>query len=124
MTKASSSLQDLRRGIYVKAKAEKSWRCWGLFVHVCKLETLSEAELTELRKTRLGFVFQFFNLLSTLTVRENIALPLELANRPGDRKQRDARVNELLAQVGPTLVHHHSSREASLRVSLILWRLA
>lgn len=43
MTKTSSSLQDLRRGIYVKAKAEPSWRFWGLFVHVCKMETLQEA---------------------------------------------------------------------------------
>jgi RNA-directed DNA polymerase len=34
------SLQDLRRRLYVKAKAEKTWRCWGLYVHVCKLETL------------------------------------------------------------------------------------
>jgi len=36
-------LQDLRRGIYVKAKAEPSWRFWGLYVHVCKMETLQEA---------------------------------------------------------------------------------
>ena len=43
MTKASSSLRDLRRGIYVKAKAEPSWRFWGLYVHVCKMETLCEA---------------------------------------------------------------------------------
>ncbi len=43
MTKASGSLQDLRRGIYVKAKAEPSWRFWGLYVHVCKMETLREA---------------------------------------------------------------------------------
>src|SRR5947209_2856516 len=43
MTKASSSLQDLRRGIYVKEKAEPSWRFWGLYVHVCKMETLREA---------------------------------------------------------------------------------
>jgi RNA-directed DNA polymerase len=43
MTKASVSLQDLRRGIYVKAKAEPSWRFWGLYVHVCKMETLQEA---------------------------------------------------------------------------------
>ncbi|QQX89268.1 group II intron reverse transcriptase/maturase (plasmid) [Cupriavidus necator] len=43
MTKASSSLQDLRRGLYVKAKAEPSWRFWGLYVHVCKMETLREA---------------------------------------------------------------------------------
>ncbi len=37
------SLQDLRRRIYAKAKAESSWRFWGLFVHVCKMETLHEA---------------------------------------------------------------------------------
>src|ERR1700720_1056710 len=43
MTKASVNLQDLRRRIYVKAKAEKSWRFWGLYVHVCKMETLREA---------------------------------------------------------------------------------
>jgi RNA-directed DNA polymerase len=43
MTKASSRLQDLRRGIYVKAKAEPSSRFWGLYVHVCKMETLREA---------------------------------------------------------------------------------
>lgn len=43
MIKASISLQDLRRRIYLKAKAEKSWRFWGLYVHVCKRETLHEA---------------------------------------------------------------------------------
>ena len=43
MTKAPISLQDLRRSLYVKAKAEPSWRFWGLHVHVCKMETLREA---------------------------------------------------------------------------------
>src|SRR5918911_2447857 len=43
MTTAPISLQDLRRRIYVKAKAEPAWRFWGLYVHVCKLETLREA---------------------------------------------------------------------------------
>jgi RNA-directed DNA polymerase len=37
------TLQNLRRKIYVKAKAEPSWRFWGLYVHVCKLETLRAA---------------------------------------------------------------------------------
>ena len=45
MTKAPISLQDLRRRLYVKAKAEPSWRFWGLYVHVCKRETLREAYL-------------------------------------------------------------------------------
>ena len=43
MTKAPIGLQDLRRRLYVKAKAEPSWRFWGLYVHVCKPETLAEA---------------------------------------------------------------------------------
>jgi RNA-directed DNA polymerase len=43
MTKSPISLQDLRRRIYIKSKAEPTWRFWGLYVHVCKMETLQEA---------------------------------------------------------------------------------
>ena len=43
LTMASISLQDLRRRLYVKAKADKDWRFWGLYVHVAKLETLRAA---------------------------------------------------------------------------------
>src|SRR6516162_4813680 len=43
MTKAPINLQDLRRRLYIKAKAEPAWRFWGLYVHVCKRETLAEA---------------------------------------------------------------------------------
>jgi RNA-directed DNA polymerase len=43
MTRPLVGLQDLRRRIYAKAKAEPSWRFWGLYVHVCKEETLHEA---------------------------------------------------------------------------------
>lgn len=43
MIKAPVSLQDLRRKLYVKAKAEPSWRFWGLYVHVCKMDTLQAA---------------------------------------------------------------------------------
>jgi len=43
MIKAPINLQDLRRRIYAKAKAEPSWRFWGLYVHVCKMETLQAA---------------------------------------------------------------------------------
>jgi RNA-directed DNA polymerase len=41
--KAPIDLQDLRRRLYVKAKAEPSWRFWGIYVHVCKLKTLRKA---------------------------------------------------------------------------------
>ena len=43
MIKTSINLQDLRRRIYIKAKTDTSWRFWGLYVHVCKLETLEQA---------------------------------------------------------------------------------
>ena len=43
MTKTPINLQDLRKSLYVKAKAESTWRFWGLYVHVCKMETLHEA---------------------------------------------------------------------------------
>ncbi len=43
MIKPSITLQELRRRIYRKAKAEKWWRFWGLYVHVCKIETLKVA---------------------------------------------------------------------------------
>ena len=43
MTKSPIGLQDLRKRIYVKAKAEPTRRFWGLYVHVCKMETFQEA---------------------------------------------------------------------------------
>ena len=43
MIKAPVELQDLRRKIYAKAKADAAWRFWGLYVHVCKKETLRTA---------------------------------------------------------------------------------
>jgi putative ABC transport system ATP-binding protein len=50
---------------------------------LCKL---SESALTRLRRTRIGFVFQAFNLVSALTVRENILLPSRLAHTRTDRR--------------------------------------
>ena len=46
MIKTLISMQDLRRSLYVKAKAEPTWRFWGLYVHVCRMETLYDAYLT------------------------------------------------------------------------------
>jgi RNA-directed DNA polymerase len=43
MIKTPISLQDLRKNLYIKAKAEPTWRFWGLYTHVCKRETLQEA---------------------------------------------------------------------------------
>ncbi|MFE3144569.1 ABC transporter ATP-binding protein [Streptomyces scopuliridis] len=57
---------------------------------------MSENELTELRRSRLGFVFQAFNLLPSLTVEQNVLLPLRLAGQRQDRHRAAA----VLAQVG------------------------
>src|SRR5204862_238588 len=62
------------------------------------VSALGERERTLFRRRRLGFVFQAFNLLPTLTVEENVLLPLELVGRAGDAGAR-ARVTELLAGV-------------------------
>jgi len=45
MIQTSINLQDLRRKIYLKAKSDKTWRFWGLYVHVCKMEALKQAYL-------------------------------------------------------------------------------
>ncbi|AKJ07868.1 putative ABC transport system ATP-binding protein [Archangium gephyra] len=63
-----------------------------------ELVTLSEHERTLLRRERIGFIFQAFNLLPTLTVEENILLPLELTGRDGPHSRN--RVRELLDTVG------------------------
>ncbi|WP_282692255.1 ABC transporter ATP-binding protein [Streptomyces sp. CC208A] len=61
-----------------------------------ELTELSEKKLTLLRRERVGFVFQAFNLLPSLTAEQNVALPLRLAGRRPAR----ARVREVLEQVG------------------------
>ena len=66
MIKASIDLQDLRRRIYVKAKAEPSWRFWGLYVHVCKEETLREAyRLVKKNKGAPGIDGVTFEMIET-----------------------------------------------------------
>jgi putative ABC transport system ATP-binding protein len=67
------------------------------------LATLSDKELTRLRRDRLGFVFQAFNLLPMLSAAENITLPLDLAGRKADRGWLD-RVIETV-RLRPRLTH-------------------
>ena len=62
------------------------------------IHQLAEPYRTLLRRQQLGFVFQFFNLIPTLTVGENVALPLELTGHPGS--QISQRVQQLLDRVG------------------------
>ncbi|HKB11068.1 MAG TPA: ABC transporter ATP-binding protein [Vicinamibacterales bacterium] len=66
---------------------------------------LSDDELTKVRRDKIGFIFQFFNLLPTLTCLENVGLPLHLRGWP--RRDVDARARELLelVQLGHRLTH-------------------
>ncbi|MBK5929171.1 ABC transporter ATP-binding protein [Halochromatium salexigens] len=59
---------------------------------------MGEPELTLLRRAHIGFIYQFFNLIPTLTVAENIGLPLELNGRPA--RERRTLVGDWLAKVG------------------------
>ena len=62
------------------------------------LTRLPERDRTLFRRDRIGFIFQFFNLIPTLTVEENLLLPLELSGR--DTPADHARARALLAEVG------------------------
>ena len=75
-----------------------------------RLESLGDRELTRLRLTRLGFVFQRFHLLPVLTARENVELPMAEAGVAAPRRRERAR--ELLEYVG--LRHRESHRATQL----------
>ena len=69
-----------------------------IYVHDTEITTLSEREQTLFRRDHIGIVFQFFNLIPTLTVLENITLPAEL--RGANRRMSEAQGQALLERVG------------------------
>ncbi|MBK5248019.1 MAG: ABC transporter ATP-binding protein [Actinomycetales bacterium] len=60
-----------------------------------EISRMNQRQLTVLRRTRIGFVFQAYNLVPTLTAAENITLPLDIARRPVDTERFDTVVNAL-----------------------------
>ena len=74
-----------------------------------EVSSMSERRLTKLRRTRVGFIFQAFNLVPTLTAAENITLPLDIARRPVDRVLFD----EVVAAVGLADRLQHKPAELS-----------
>ncbi|HET6708335.1 MAG TPA: ABC transporter ATP-binding protein [Amycolatopsis sp.] len=70
------------------------------------LGSLDETTLTKLRRTRIGFVFQSFNLISALDVRQNIGLPLRLSGQHVDRHRVDAQAAKV--GLGERLGHRPS----------------
>ncbi|HEY3485479.1 MAG TPA: ABC transporter ATP-binding protein [Ilumatobacteraceae bacterium] len=77
-----------------------------VFIGDTDLTQLDDKELTVLRRDRVGFVFQSFNLVPTLTAHENITLPIALAGRRPDRSWIDALVNAL--GIGDRVSHRPS----------------
>ena len=75
------------------------------------LQGLDDLGLTRLRRSRIGFVFQFFNLLPTLTVTENVALPLLLAGVSRTKAEREA--NRWIDRVGLTNRRRHFPHQLS-----------
>ena len=82
-----------------------------VFLGDVETSALDEAKLTQLRRTSLGFIFQFFNLIPTLNVFENVSFPLSLAKRP--RSEIRERVNEVLAGIGLATRATHFPNELS-----------
>jgi len=76
------------------------------FVAGMDIATLDDARLTRLRRDRIGFIFQSFNLVPTLTARENITLPADLASRKVDQEWLDYLVRQL--DIGSRLGHRPS----------------
>jgi len=73
------------------------------------ITNLSEDELARLRREKVGYVFQSFHLIPTLTARENVAVPLELAGDPEAESKADA----LLRAVGLEARGHHYPAQLS-----------
>jgi putative ABC transport system ATP-binding protein len=69
-----------------------------VFLGDVETSALDEGRLTGLRRVSIGFIFQFFNLIPTLNVFENVAFPLSLARRP--KKEIAGRAGEVLERVG------------------------
>jgi putative ABC transport system ATP-binding protein len=89
------------------------------FIGDTDLSTLGDTELTVLRRQHVGFVFQAFNLVPTLTAEENITLPLALAGRKGDLMW----IREVTETLGlSTRVHHRPSELSGASSSAWQWR--
>ncbi len=79
------------------------------FIGDVDLSTLDDQRLTILRRDRVGFIFQAFNLVPTISAAENIRLPLLLAGRPGDQ----AWIDKVIGIMGIADRLHHRPSEMS-----------
>jgi putative ABC transport system ATP-binding protein len=82
-----------------------------IFIDGIDISKMTEDELAEIRKNKIGFVFQFFNLYPTLNVLENVELPMIIAEK--DKEYRRKRAIELLKIVGMEKFKDHFPSELS-----------
>ena len=82
-----------------------------IFIDGIDISKMSEDELAEIRKNKIGFVFQFFNLYPTLNALENVELPMIIAEK--DKEYRRKRAMELLKIVGMEKFKDHFPSELS-----------
>ncbi len=106
ITGASGSGKSTLLGLIAGLDAPTSGR---IVVDGVDITALDEDALARLRGRRIGFVFQFFHLLPSLTALENILVPMEIAGLPGAR----ARATALLAEVGLSERGHHYPSQLS-----------
>ena len=83
----------------------------NILVNQQSVETLDENALARYRRRTIGFIFQSFNLIPTLTALENVAFPMRFAQIP--RRERHIRAYELLQKVGLADRVHHKPTELS-----------
>lgn len=83
----------------------------NILVNQQSVETLDENALARYRRRTIGFIFQSFNLIPTLTALENVAFPMRFAQIP--RRERHIRAYELLQKVGLGERIHHKPTELS-----------
>jgi putative ABC transport system ATP-binding protein len=106
ITGASGSGKSTLLGLIAGLDAPSSGQ---IFIDGIDITTLGEDALARLRGARIGFVFQFFHLLPSLTAFENVLVPMEIAGVADARRRADA----LLAEVGLTDRRHHYPSQLS-----------
>lgn len=82
-----------------------------VFIDGVDVSRMREDKLTEIRNEKIGFIFQFFNLIPTLTALENVALPIQFARRP--QFNANVRARELLKLLGLADRTHHLPSQLS-----------
>ena len=83
----------------------------SIYLDGTDIATLTESELAQVRAKKIGFIFQQFNLIPTLTAHENVTLPLIFQDLP--KEERNKRADELLDMVGLGDRKHHRPNELS-----------